>query len=246
MKSEINSEIYDQLGQDWYQAQDNPVALLRAESRVRNPWVLKQVRQHRPEGALELLDVGCGGGFLSNYMAKNGFKVTGVDMSEPSLEVARRYDESRSVTYRHADAHHLPFEDGSFDVVCAMDFLEHVDKPALVVREVSRILRPGGMFFFYTFNRNWISRLVVIKGVEWFVKNTPEHLHVYKMFVKPEELRTACEQSGLNCQTMIGMRPVINSAFFKMLRTGSVPADFGFQLTDSTLISFLGYALKSV
>jgi len=243
--TEINTEIYDELGENWYEAQDNPVALLRAESRFRNPWVLSKIREKFKGGDLKLLDVGCGAGFLSNYMASNGLQVTGVDMSESSLKTAQHFDKTKTARYIFADAHSLPFNESEFDVVCAMDFLEHVERPELVVAQVSRVLKPGGVFFFYTFNRNWISRLVVIKGVEWFVKNTPPHLHVYEMFVKPKEMLDACRKNALLPGELQGMRPVISRAFFKMLRTGSVPPDFSFKFTSSTLISYLGYAYKA-
>jgi 2-polyprenyl-6-hydroxyphenyl methylase/3-demethylubiquinone-9 3-methyltransferase len=247
-KNRINNDLYDQLGYRWHLAQDDPVALLRAESELRNPWVGKVIDKHfsdRAAAQTTVLDVACGGGLLSNYLAKAGYQVTGVDLSSESLKVARDFDETRSVVYRTADAYSLPFPSASFDVVCAMDFLEHVENPAGVIAEIERVLKPGGLFFFHTFSKNPIAGLVVIKGVEWFVKNTPPRMHLYRLFIRPEVLKNMCEEQGLRCEELRGCRPVVMSrSFWKMLFTGSVPKDFKFIWTQSTLISYTGYARK--
>jgi 2-polyprenyl-6-hydroxyphenyl methylase/3-demethylubiquinone-9 3-methyltransferase len=176
-KPVINNAFYDDLGERWYTASDDPVALLRAESRLRVPWVVEKISRDGAEACV--LDVACGAGFLSNALALKNHQVTGIDLSVQSLAVAEKYDTTKSVTYLAMDAHHLDFPDASFDVVCAMDFLEHVSDRNQVIKEFSRVLKPGGRFFFHTFNRNFLSWLIVIKGVEWFVKNTPDHMHTY-------------------------------------------------------------------
>jgi 2-polyprenyl-6-hydroxyphenyl methylase/3-demethylubiquinone-9 3-methyltransferase len=241
----VNNRIYDELGDRWYDAQDDPVALLRAESACRVPWIAESVGRAFGSGPVRVLDVGCGAGFLSNALALRGFAVTGVDASAKSLDTAARHDRTQQVRYRVGDARQLPFPDRSFDVACAMDFLEHVDEPGVVVAEIARILEPGGLFFFHTFNRNWLSWLVVIKGVEWFVRNTPKDLHVLRLFLKPGEVRAMCEEQGLEVDEMRGLEPVIPSAaFFRLLLTGTVPSDFRFRFTGSTRIGFTGRARK--
>ena len=238
----VNNDIYDQLGERWYGADDDPVALLRAESRLRNPWLTERLRAHSG-GAAQVLDIGCGGGFLSNHLAGEGFDVTGLDASQASLDVAVRHDLSGKVRYLLGDALALPFADGSFDAVCALDFLEHVEDPARVVAEAARVLKPGGLFFFHTFNRNPLAWLVVIKGVEWFVKNTPRHMHVLRLFIKPRELERLCRAQGLHFTELHGSAPVVFSwAFWRMLLTRSVPPNFRFQFTPSTALSYTGYA----
>jgi 2-polyprenyl-6-hydroxyphenyl methylase/3-demethylubiquinone-9 3-methyltransferase len=238
----INNQLYDQLGERWYGADDDPVALLRAESRLRNPWVSSRLRELHGSQA-RLLDIGCGAGFLSNELAREGFDVVGLDASEASLAVARHHDETNSVRYDMGDALALPYPEASFDAVTAMDFLEHVEDPAAVVMEAARVLRPRGTFFFHTFNRNLLAWLVVIKGVEWFVKNTPPSMHLLRLFVKPAELCTMCENSGLKVVEIHGSAPVVRSkAFFRMLATGVVPPDFCFQVTKSTLLGYTGFA----
>ena len=238
----VNNAIYEALGERWYAADDDPVALLRAESRLRNPWLAARLRERCGERA-RVLDVGCGAGFSSNYLAREGHEVTGIDASPESLAVAARHDETRSVKYQLGDALSLPHDNESFDAVCAMDFLEHVEDPGAVIAECSRVLRPGGVFFFHTFNRNPLAWLVVIKGVEWFVKNTPRDMHVLRLFIRPEELRALCRDRGLDVTELLGSKPVIlTSSFWRMLATGAVPRDFRFEFSTSTLLAYTGYA----
>jgi 2-polyprenyl-6-hydroxyphenyl methylase/3-demethylubiquinone-9 3-methyltransferase len=241
----VNNAVYDTLDERWYDAQDDPIALLRAESAFRTPWVMTEIRSRLSRGPVRVLDVGCGGGFLSNALAVRGHQVTGIDASQSSLDVAARHDPTRSVRYALGDAKRLPFDAGTFDVVCAMDFLEHVDEPEVVIAEAARVLVPGGLFFFHTFNRTWLAWLVVIKGVEWFVKNTPKDLHHLRLFLKPREVQAMCAASDLRVQAMRGFEPAIRSrAFVRLLATGTVPDDFEFRFTKSTRIGYTGVADK--
>lgn len=244
---EVNNEIYSLLGNRWYTAQDDPVALLRAESRARNPWILKHVQSlGRAPESVQVLDVGCGAGFCTNPLAKEGYDVTGLDFSVSALEVARANDATRKVEYVEGDALQLPFAARSFDVVISMDVLEHVAPVSKAVEEATRVLKPGGLFLYYTFNRNFLSWLILIKGVEWVVKNTPSHLHVYDYLVKPEELAGYLRNCGMQVGEHMGLRPKLGRPFFKMLATGVVPADLEFKLTKSLWLGYLGRAEKPV
>ena len=240
----VNNAIYEQLGPRWYEASDDPVALLRAESRHRNPWLAEQIASVLGDRPCSVLDVGCGAGFLANYLAERGHRVIGLDASDESLAEGARHDRTGTVDYEHGDALALPYIDGNFDVVCAMDFLEHVEEPERAIAEAARVLAPGGLFFFHTFNRNWLSWLVVIKAVEWFVNNTPADMHVLRLFLKPEELAAMCREHGLEPIQMLGSRPRFGIPVWKLLATGNVADDFEFTFTPSKRLAYTGYARK--
>jgi 2-polyprenyl-6-hydroxyphenyl methylase/3-demethylubiquinone-9 3-methyltransferase len=237
----VNNRIYESLGARWYEAADDPVALLRAEAALHVPWVAARLPP-----ASRVLDVGCGAGFLSNALAARGHAVHGIDVAADGLRVARgRSAGPRGAAYVRGDALRLPFATRSFDAVCALDFLEHVDQPQRVVAEAARVLRPGGAFFFHTFNRNPLAWLVVIKGVEWFVKNTPPDMHVLRLFVKPRELGRMCRAVGLEMAELVGSRPTVDAAFWRMLRTRVVPKELTFRFTRSTALSYVGMARRA-
>lgn len=242
----IDNDLYDRLGQRWYDAWDDPVALLRCESKEKLKWATPYLNDRA-----SLLDIGCGAGFIANQIARErqtsqvSTEMVGLDQSRESLEVARRYDRTQSVNYIEGDAYSLPFEKARFDAVIAFDFLEHVSKPDQVIAEVSRVLKPQGVFLFHTFNRNWISWLIALKGVEWCVKNTPKNLHVYSMFITPSEVEQHCHQVGLDVIAWQGLRPRLNKALVELMATRIVPHDFEFTTTASRLISYCGAAIKT-
>ncbi len=236
----INNDFYEDLGDDWYEADDHPIALLRAENAVRVPWIIQEIGSQK-----KVLDVGCGAGILTNALAKAGHHVYGIDLSPKSLEVAKQRDSTKSVEYFQANAYKLPFEELSFDVVCAMDVLEHVEEPHLLIQEAARVLKPNGLFFFHTFNRNFLSFLMIIKGVEWCVPNAPKNMHVYPLFIKPCELKGLLLKERLQWMKMQGFRPKILSwSFVKMLMRKKIPKNFGFCFSKSLATGYCGYAKK--
>jgi 2-polyprenyl-6-hydroxyphenyl methylase/3-demethylubiquinone-9 3-methyltransferase len=126
-----------------------------------------------------------------------------------------------------------------------MDILEHVTEPERIIQEASRVLVPGGLFFFHTFNRNFLSYLVAIKGVEWFVKNAPPNIHVYELFITPNELKQMFGRAHLQVEVLKGFMPnMISFAFWKMLATGEVPKSLSFMFTPSTAIGYSGLSVK--
>jgi len=240
----VNNEIYFALGEHWYADEDSPMALLRAESKLRNPWIAAHLDAAFGDRPCRVLDVGCGGGFLSNDIALRGHEVTGIDIAADALAVARAHDTSGRARYVEGDALALPFEDGSFDAVCAMDLLEHLENPERAIAQASRVLAPRGLFFFYTFNRNFLSWVVIVEGVERFVRNAPEHLHVSHLFLKPDEVRAACAAQGFEEPDLVGVRPRLTLPFWRMLVTGRVANDFTFKFIRSTRLAYAGVARK--
>lgn len=238
----INNAFYEELGESWYEDSLHPIALLRAENATRNPWILQKIKALH-SSSCDILDIGCGAGFLTNALAKDGHRVTGVDLSPNSLAVARKKDLTKSVRYMELDALALPFPERSFDVVCAMDFLEHVEHPEQIIRAAARLLRPKGLFFFHTFNRNFLSWLVVIKCMEWCVPNTPKNMHIYPFFIKPTELKNWCEEAKMKLVEMHGLTPrFASSAFWKSLLTRKVDSQLRFRFTPSLTMGYLGIA----
>lgn len=239
----INNEFYDHLEEEWYTAFDHPIALLRAENAVRIPWIREEIAR-RFANKISILDIGCGAGLLTNALAKEGHSVSGIDLSETSLETAKRHDSTGKVHYEKANAYSLPFADQSFSAVCAMDVLEHVEEPHMLIAEASRVLKKDGVFFFHTFNRNFLSYLLIIKGVEWFVPNAPKHMHIYPLFIKPDELRLLCKNYALHVESFIGLRPSFSSSFFRMLFTRRIPKAFSFCFVKSLKTGYCGVAQK--
>lgn len=236
----INNSFYDDLQERWYLENDHPIALLRAENALRKDWIASQVAPHQ-----NILDIGCGAGFLANFLAQKGHAVTGIDLSETSLKIARLHDQTNSVEYIQASAYHLPFEKKKFDVVCATDVLEHLEHPEKLIEEASRVLRHGGLFFFHTFNRTLASYVIVIKGVDWFVRNAPKDMHVYSLFIKPKELQKMCYSNGFNIENLTGFRPkILTKGFFRLLLTKKISTDFSFCFCSSLKTGYCGVAQK--
>ncbi len=243
-KPRVNNDYYNHLGDKWYEADANPIAVLRVEQEAKNPWVKQKIEQHFKSTNLKIADIGCGAGFLSNYLAQSYKVVHGLDMSESSLAIAKKKDLTGKVHYVLGNAYELPYESNSMDVVCAMDFLEHVEDPEKVVAECSRILKSNGLFFYHTFNRNFLSWLIVIKFMEWFVPNTPKHLHVLHLFIKPAELEQMMKRQKLQNIITKGLGPVFNWGFLRSVIARKVRPGFKFKINNNKTLGFIGVASK--
>ena len=145
------------------------------------------------------------------------------------------------------DAFALPFLKTSFDVICAMDFLEHIEMPEQMIQKVASLLKPGGLFFFHTFNRNPLSWLIVIKGVEWCVPNTPANMHLYSYFIKPSELTSWCKKSALSIEELRGLSPrIATKAFWTSLLKRKVCENFQFKFSSNLATGYVGIAKKLI
>ena len=156
----------------------------------------------------KVLDIGCGGGILAEGMASLGAEVTGIDLSEKALSVARLhlFESGHKVDYRHQSAEALADElPGHFDVVTCMEMLEHVPDPASIVAACARLVKPGGHVFLSTLNRNPKSYLFAIIGAEYIMKLIPRGTHDFKKFIRPSELGAWSRQAGLSVKDIIGL-----------------------------------------
>jgi len=173
-----------------------------------NPLRFDWIRQQIDLGGRTVVDIGCGGGILTEAMATAGAEVTGIDMAEAPLAVARLHqiESGADVSYRQITAEALAAEAaGRYDVVTCLEMLEHVPHPAQVVTSVAALLRPGGQAFFSTINRNPKSFLFAIVGAEYVLKLLPAGTHEYRKFIRPSELEEWARRAGLELQSSIGM-----------------------------------------
>ena len=173
-----------------------------------NPLRLGYVQSHVPLAGKKVLDVGCGGGILSESMAVAGAKVTGIDMGEEPLRVAELHtlETGVEVDYRQITAEAMAAEmPGAFDVVTCMEMLEHVPDPGSVVDACARLVRPGGHVFFSTLNRNPKSYLFAILGAEYVLNLLPRGTHDYARFIRPAELDRWVRATDLRIVELTGL-----------------------------------------
>ena len=173
-----------------------------------NPLRLGYISERVKLAGCRALDVGCGGGLLCEAMTAAGAEVTGIDMGETALSVAKMHlhESGQSVDYRQITAEALAdAEPASFDVVTCLEMLEHVPRPAEVVAACRRLVRPGGAVFFSTINRNPKSFVMAIIGAEYLLNLLPRGTHEYARFIRPSELEGWSRRAGLDLLGMTGM-----------------------------------------
>ena len=175
-----------------------------------NPLRLDWIQTMVPLKDKQVLDVGCGGGILSDAMARVGAHVTGIDLATKSLKVAQLHaleTQTPNVNYREVSAEAMAADKpASFDVVTCMEMLEHVPDPASVVKACATLVKPGGWVFFSTLNRNPKSFLFAILGAEYVLNLLPKGTHEYAKFIKPSELAADCRAAGLDLQATKGLQ----------------------------------------
>jgi 2-polyprenyl-6-hydroxyphenyl methylase/3-demethylubiquinone-9 3-methyltransferase len=255
---QIDNGLYDRLADTWWD-ENSFLNLLRSTV---NPWRLPHFKRVLAQLRLDTkgaraIDVGCGGGLLSEELAKIGFAVTGVDPSIPSVETARAHAaESRlSIDYQVGSGTHLEFENESFDAAFCCDMLEHVADWDAVIGETARVLRRGGVLFFDTINRTFASKLRSIKiAQDWkWTRFAPADTHVWEMFITPEELKASLERHGFECGDIVGTaekgNPIQALRLTRQYSTGKITsAEFGrgIDMTEGPILSgsYMGHAIK--
>ncbi|MFU2131290.1 bifunctional 2-polyprenyl-6-hydroxyphenol methylase/3-demethylubiquinol 3-O-methyltransferase UbiG [Gallibacterium anatis] len=177
-----------------------------------NPLRLNYILQHSNGlNGKKVLDVGCGGGILSESMAKSGANVTGIDMSPQPLAVAKQHaqDNNLIIDYQQSTIEdflqqHQQLQAEKFDVITCMEMLEHVPDPFSIIRSCRQLLKPDGVLFMSTINRTLKAWALVVIGAEYILKMLPQGTHDYEKFIKPAELLAYCDQVGLTCQQLKG------------------------------------------
>jgi 2-polyprenyl-6-hydroxyphenyl methylase/3-demethylubiquinone-9 3-methyltransferase len=173
-----------------------------------NPLRLEYIDSLAGLAGKQVLDVGCGGGILSESMAARGASVTGIDLGEKALKVAKLHllESGQKVDYRLIAVEDLAQQaPASFDVVTCMEMLEHVPDSLSVVKSCAQLVKPGGHVFFSTLNRNLKSYLFAVIGAEYVLNMLPRGTHDYAKFIKPSELARHCRTASLNVDQITGM-----------------------------------------
>lgn len=209
MSSTVNhdpAEIarFDSIAQRWWDTQGE-FRPLHTMNPVRAGYIDERTR---PQGKI-VLDIGCGGGLLSEALCRLGAQVTGLDMGETTIEVARLHalESGLSIDYRQESAEaHAATHAGHYDVVTCMEMLEHVPDPAAIVQAVQVLLKPGGHAVFSTLNRNPKSYALAILGAEYIAKLLPKGTHTYAQFIRPAELARWVRGAGLELCDITGLQ----------------------------------------
>lgn len=173
-----------------------------------NPHRLNYVASHVKLAGARVLDVGCGGGILTEALAKAGADATGIDLAKKSLQIAQLHalDSGLSIDYRHISVEELAdAEPASFDVVSCMEMLEHVPSPNSVVQSCARLVKPNGWVFLSTLNRNLKSYLLAVVGAEYIARLLTPGTHDFARFIKPSELARMARSAGLEVRDIHGL-----------------------------------------
>jgi 2-polyprenyl-6-hydroxyphenyl methylase/3-demethylubiquinone-9 3-methyltransferase len=209
----IDNDIYSVQSDQWWQP-DSPFYQMKVSF---NPARVGYARRVLFDGlkidprGKKALDVGSGGGYLSEEIARLGFDVTGVDPSAESVKAATEHAGASGLAIRYdlGAGESLPYGGDSFDVVLCCDVLEHVRDVPKVIAEIARVLKPGGVFCYDTFNRTILTKLAIIKiSQEWKLWSfLPPNLHVWRMFIRPRELRSLLRLNHLEWREHRGLVP---------------------------------------
>ncbi len=173
-----------------------------------NPLRLEYIERHGKVKGLKVIDVGCGGGILAEAMAIKGAKVTGIDLGEKALSVARLHalESGQKIDYQLISAEEMAAQNPEkYDLVTCLEMLEHVPDPASIVSACANLVKPGGRVYFSTLNRNPKAYAMAVIGAEYILQLLPKGTHEYQKFIKPSELHTYTETAQLEMLDLIGL-----------------------------------------
>lgn len=239
-----NLEFYDRNATQWWNA-DAKIYALYHLNRPRFEFFDRYVDNWQ---GLKALDVGCGGGFSCEFMAARGVSVSGIDQSQKCVDAAIEHAHSSGleIDYRCGVAEQLPYADQSFDVVICVDVLEHVEDVRRVISGISRILKPNGLFFFDTINRNFKSKFVMIWLMENILGEIERGVHDWNKFITPAETIELLNQYDfaqieIKGFDVFGKALRLNFAsYIQYKKTGA----FEINITEDTSINYIGKAVK--
>ncbi|SFL82470.1 bifunctional 2-polyprenyl-6-hydroxyphenol methylase/3-demethylubiquinol 3-O-methyltransferase UbiG [Rugamonas rubra] len=199
----LELQKFSELAHRWW----DPTSEFRPLHEI-NPLRLEWINARAPLAGKKVIDIGCGGGILSESMARKGAIVTGIDLSEKALKVADLHslESGAQVRYKLIAAEDMAAQEaGQYDVVTCMEMLEHVPDPAAIVRAAASLVKPGGQVFFSTLNRNAKAYLFAVIGAEYLLRMLPKGTHDYDKFITPAELSQFVRSAGLELQGMKGL-----------------------------------------
>ncbi|MDB9529148.1 bifunctional 2-polyprenyl-6-hydroxyphenol methylase/3-demethylubiquinol 3-O-methyltransferase UbiG [Oscillatoria sp. CS-180] len=239
-----NLAFYDQQAADWW----NENATIFPLSKL-NPLRFQYFDRHISSwSGLKVLDVGCGGGYTCEFLARQGAIVTGIDQSAACIEAAKIHAQVMGfeIAYYAGMAEEMPFAANQFDVVICVDVLEHVQNPAATIAEIGRVLKPGGLFCFDTINRTWQSRWLMIWLLEDLLRKIPRGLHDWHKFLPPEELKGLLEKNDfldvkIHGFDLLGRHAIAQlTTLLHYWQTG----DFRVRFDEDTTVIYIGTAQK--
>lgn len=225
--------IYDTHADVWWTGEQRWLRVLQNMVPARLDYFTTIVGDWRGKS---VLDLGCGGGFMSEALARRGAHVIGVDPSAPAIAIAKKHAEASglAIDYRVGAGEGLQVAGSSVDIVVCVDVLEHVENLDSVIDEVRRVLKPGGLFLFDTINRNGLATLVMVTFAETLLRLLPQGTHDPARFIKPAELTDSLEQRGFTVVPVKGFGPRGLDRRF----------DFTFGTSPTTALAYIGYARK--
>lgn len=247
-RTPIDNGFYDAVGDGWWDERGT-FSALHEMNPVRVAYFDRAIASRtpdRPREDIDVLDVGCGGGLVSEAMARLGYRVRGVDLNAGAVAAADRHARAHGVAvdYTIGSAYELPVGDATVDAVVSSDVLEHLHDLDAALAEVSRVLRPGGVFAFDTINRTVRSYLIMLVLAERLLKVNRPGTHNWRMFIRPAELGAVLRRHRLELVEHTGLGPArpVPAAIASHLRTRRLG---GYRLTRDTSASYIGLAVKT-